>query len=58
MLVTVITTNHSFLLWVFVFIFHKTKCHNTLSEILASRLQMTFFLEIHLAKLKYAVKVI
>jgi hypothetical protein len=42
MMVTVITTNLSFLLQDFIFIYHKNKCFNTLSEILASSLQMTF----------------
>jgi hypothetical protein len=42
MLVTVIITYHSFLLQDFIFIYHKNECNNTLSEILASRLQMTF----------------
>jgi len=58
MLVTVITNNHSFLLQDFIFIYHKNICHNTLSEIAASRLQMTFIFGDTFGQIKYAVKVI
>jgi hypothetical protein len=57
MMVTVITTDLSFLLQDFIFIYHKNKCHNTLSEILASRL-LTFIFGDIFGQIKYAVKVI
>jgi hypothetical protein len=56
MLVAVITTNHSFLLQDYIVIFHKNKHQDTLSEILASRLQMTFIFGDTFGQIKYAVK--